>query len=195
MNFKELNDKIPYVIGKQEYVVTMRPYPGIQLAFPGRHQQDTDPKGGDFVVRVTCKEIGWSNHPFTHQDIFDDLQEKCMSNRTEADKLMTAYTKVVYGDDPNNHIFDISLWKGTLDPNMFLKATQCLAIAEHRRYHRFEKGQLGGRFLPARFASGIVEGLWTAHDASAWQRKGRPGLDMMIKMYGRPQPLRKRAEA
>lgn len=184
MDFNELHETIPYVIGKKKHVVTMRPYPDVQLAFPGKHQQDTDLKGGDFLIRVTCKEIEWNNHPFTHQDIFDDVQKKYDLNPTAADTFLTEYAKVVFGSDPTEYTAPVvKEWKGTLNPKTFLHAAQCLAVAEHRRYARFETSHVGGRYLPLRFVSGIVSGSWTAESASTVQRKGRPGLELMEKLY------------
>jgi hypothetical protein len=65
---------------------------------------------------------------------------------------------------------------------------QCLAVAEHRRYARYE-AKMGGRFLPARFAAGIVYGHWTAEDAKLVVRKGRPGVEMLERLNGAPPTL------
>lgn len=192
MDFNTLHETLPYVIGKKEYVVDHRPYSGVKLSFPGRHQLDTEPRGGDFVVIVTCKSIGWNHHSFTHQDIFNDIQAKYDIDPVEADRLVTEYAKVVHGADPDEFPKRyVDGWDKTLDQTILLRAAQCLAVAEHRRYKKFEsKG--GGRFLPVRFITGIVEGLWTAEDAKKWQRKGRPGLDALISIHGAPVPLEKR---
>ena len=189
MLFDELHHKIPHTLGEKLHVVTMKPYANVELAMPGRHQKDTPIPGGDFVVRATCSNVGWKNHPFTHVDIFDDVEAKHEANPDATKDFMFAYAQVVLGRDPNDlrgEAFLHELTTGVL-PITFLYAGQCLAVAEHRRYSRFEsKG--GGRFLPLRFAMGISEGLWTAADCKEQQRRGRPGLDHLIAQSG-PLPL------
>lgn len=161
---------------------------------PGRHAGDTDPVGGDFVVTVDDDQINWTAHQFTHDDIFYDLEMKAKYRTDAAGALMRAYAKVVVlGADPEEFLLrrrysSTDVLPG-LHPQTFLYAGQCLAIAEHRRYHKFEsKG--GGRFLPARFAIGIVEGFWTAADAKAVQRRGRPGVEELENKFGQPTRLK-----
>lgn len=191
MIFEELNTLIPHALGEKLHVLTMSPYNGITLALPGRHQKDTEVPGGDFVVMVSDSKIGWVNHQFTHDDIFNDLDTKVKQDSVDADELMNDYASVVFGSSPDDFDWDRGVWKDSLHPQIFLHAVQCLAVAEHRRYARHEK-KGGGRYLPARFASGIIEGLWTPDDAKAVQRKGRPGLDWLIKERGAPIPLKER---
>lgn len=193
---------IPYTTGDKNHVVTMQPYNGVVLAMPGRHQKDTDPVGGDFVVMVSDFNLGWVNHQFTHDDIFLDIEKKVQQSQEDAESLYLDYVKVVFGDDPAKlewHRPGIGqpsglvepdwTWHDTLHPQTFLYAVQCLAIAEHRRYHQFEtKG--GGRFLPARFAGGIVEGLWNAEDCKKVQRRGRLGVEHLESVHGKPKPLK-----
>lgn len=189
MLFDELHHLIPHTLGEKLHVVTMKPYPNITLAMPGRHQKDTPIPGGDFVVRATDPNKNWKSHPFTHVDIFDDVEEKHESAPELTKEFMHAYAQVVLGRDPDdfrNSDFNRALHDG-IYPMTFLYAGQALAVAEHRRYSRFEaKG--GGRFLPLRFALGISEGLWTAKDCKEQQRRGRPGLDHLIAQNG-PLPV------
>lgn len=194
MNFDKLHGRIPYATGKVNHVVEMTPYEGITLAMPGRHQDDTSPIGGDFVVMVDDESMGWKRHQFTHDDLFLDTELKYVEDPPMAELLMLDYAKVVFGDDPEEFDADFEEippgWKTSVCPRKFLRTVQCLAVAEHRRYHQFEKNG-GGRFLPARFASGIVEGRWTAADCKAHQRRGRQGLENLMKEKGRPTTLRK----
>lgn len=188
MKFDELNNTIPYAKGGKEKVLRMSPYPNITLAMPGRHAEDTIPKGGDFVVMVTDQIFPRDDHQFKHSDIFNDL-----ANRKNPTVLMNAYNKIINGESPES----IHVWtKGTNDAHLgvetdcmnpwtFLRAVQCLAVAEHRRYAQYEN-KFGGRFLPFRFAAGIAEGLWTVNDALAWERKGRPGVEKLEKDFGTP---------
>jgi hypothetical protein len=74
MDFLTLHEKLPYVMGKETHILTYSPYKGINLLFPGRHQKDTVPIGGDFVVEVTDKLAGWKNHQFTHDDLFEFVE-------------------------------------------------------------------------------------------------------------------------
>lgn len=180
---------IPYVVGGKQKILTMHPYNAITLAMPGRHAKDTDPIGGDFVVMVDDDNMDWTRHQFTHTDLFMDLQSKKEVIPETTSRLMEDYLCVVRdGVDPAK--FDIDGVAGKLDyPGIhlrtFLYAVQCLAVAEHRRYARYE-AQFGGRYLPFRFGAGIVEGLWTATDAAERQRRGRPGVEWLEKDYGVP---------
>lgn len=192
MKFEELNTLIPHALGEKLHVLTMSPYNGITLALPGRHQKDTPVPGGDFVVMVSDSKINWVNHQFTHDDIFADIHTKTQQDYMNAEQLMNNYASVVFGASPDDFKWHRGLWTDSLHPQIFLHAVQCLAVAEHRRYGKHE-ARGGGRYLPARFASGIVEGLWTPEDAKAVQRKGRPGLDWLISERGKPTPLKERA--
>jgi hypothetical protein len=197
MNFEELKELVPYATGPKNHVLTMSPYDGITLALPGRHQYDTTPNGGDFVVMVTDPNVDWILHQFTHEDLFVDIDLKTCEDPPYAGRLMKQYARVVYsGEDPLSFKWDgvPPGWKAmTVDPVRFLCAVQCLALAEHRRYPQFEsKG--GGRYLPARFAAGIVYKYWTWEDARNVQRKGRPGVEMLEKFNGKPPSLKELAQ-
>lgn len=204
MDFNELNESIPYAAGKKLHVMEMNPYPNIILSMPGRHQDDTDPQGGDFVVMVNDINKGWVKHQFTHGDLWDDLEKKKDADKDNAILLMKDYASVVRGADPEKTAWDFEnglisedledVWEHTMLPQTFLYAVQCLAVAEHRRYWQHESCG-GGRYLPARFSVGIIEGTWTAKDAKQYQYRGRQGLENLIKEKGRPTPLKKFAES
>lgn len=162
----------------------MTPYKGITLAMPGRHAEDTTPKGGDFVVMVTDKSVSWTKHQFKHDDIFEDVELK--QNDPNMGFFMNQYLNVIAtGDDPTKIKLGTGLTMPGLDFNIFLCAVQCLAVAEHRRYHQYED-RFGGRFLPFRFAAGIADGLWSASDAIEKQRYGRPAVERLEKKHGVP---------
>lgn len=182
MDFQTLHDRLPYVVGAKKHILEHSPYPGITLLFPGSHQGDTDPRGGDFVVAVTSKTLGWDRHKFTHNDIFADLEGKVAQHAIDATELINQYIAVVQGTDPEVLTYSWPPdWHG-VNPVTFLRAVQCLAVAEHRRYARFEpKG--GGRYLPVRFAAGIVAGKWTANDCANMQKRGRPGVEILEKAH------------
>lgn len=203
MDFATLHEMIPRATGDKLHVMEMKPYPNITLAMPGRHQNDTDPTGGDFVVMVDDVNKGWVKHQFTHGDLWDDLEEKRNRDSCASEDLMRDYAHVVRGADPESLRWDFenglipedldTVWDHTLLPQTFLYAVQCLAVAEHRRYWPHEcKG--GGRYLPARFSMGIIEGKWSAEDAKRYQYRGRQGLENLIKEKGRPTPLKKFTE-
>lgn len=194
MNFDTLNELIPHAVGKKLHVLSMSPYNAVTLSMPGRHQTDTAIPGGDFVVMVDDTNAGWVKHQFTHDDLFNDMEVKATTDycRDSAKALMADYAKVILGADPEK--IEWTLGMPGVHPKTFLYATQCLAVAEHRRYGQHEK-KGGGRFLPARFASGIVEGLWTAADCKAVQRRGRMGLDLLIATHGKPTTLKELANA
>jgi hypothetical protein len=183
---------IPYVTGGKQKVLSFSPYNAITLRMPGRHATDTDPIGGDFVVCVDEEDMGWVQHQFTHSDIFMDLENKKnalppgASFILELDGFMRLYADIVkLGNSPVQNLSRPSYMKDTLHPQTFLCAVQCLAVAEHRRYARFE-AKFGGRYLPFRFGAGIVEGLWTAAEAIEKQRRGRPGVEWLEKEKGIP---------
>ena len=134
---------------------------------------------------VTDPNIGWKKHQFTHGDIFIDLEAKRAHSDVFTDVLMEHYRRVVVeGFDPDK--IDVVDYTGPgVEPNLFLRAVQALAVAEHRRYAKFEP-KFGGRFLPYRFGAGIAEGLWTAGHAIDKQKKGRPGVEMLERLHGTP---------
>ena len=184
MDFNTLNETIPYAKGGKEKVLRYSPYPNITLAMPGRHALDTVPVGGDFVVMVTDPVFKSVDHQFTHTDLFKDV-EKRSSSEYEGDKyIMGNYLSIVQGSDPNDcHMPPCKV--GSMSQETFYYAVQCLAVAEHRRYAKYES-KFGGRFLPFRFAAGIAQGLWSAADAANLQKKGRPGVEILERQYGVP---------
>lgn len=186
MNFDELNEMIPYAKGGKEKILRMNPYPNIILALPGRHQNDTVPVGGDFVVMVTDPLFNTAEHQFTHTDIFKDVETRLWSSSSYDRDICKMYLAVIQGADPDD-IDCQEEWKlsSQINRKTFLHAVQCLAVAEHRRYAKYEK-QFGGRYLPFRFAAGINEMLWSAADAANLQKKGRPGVEMLEKQNGTP---------
>lgn len=185
MDFQTLNETIPYVYDGKKYLLEYRPYNAITLRMPGRHSTETTPIGGDFVVCVDDESLEWTQHKFTHSDIFLDLEKKAAKDNRTPD-LIIDYLAVVKGIDPDSFEWSRGAWTDSLHPETFIRAVQCLAIAEHRRYARFEN-KFGGRWLPLRFACGIVEGRWTATDATARQKMGRPGVEWLEKEHGVPQ--------
>lgn len=201
MNFEELSKLTPWVTGETKHVLSMQPYENITLKFPGRHQFDTIPHGGDFVILVTDSNTEWVEHDFTHNDLFLDIDLKAVEDPPYVKKFMSQYAKVVYGgEDPLQFVWESVPpgWSGeglgTLKPETFLCAVQCLALAEHRRYPQHEaKG--GGRFLPARFAAGIAYQLWNSDDTKAVQRRGRPGVEQLERLHGKPPTLKELSDA
>ena len=189
MKFQKLHEMIPYVTGGKQKILTMHPYNAITLAMPGRHAGDTDPIGGDFVVMVDDDRKDWTRHQFTHTDLFLDLEDKVNGGpylHHEPFRFMEQYLAVVrMGMDPEKVDGDRFDNMPGVHPQTFLYAVQCLAVAEHRRYARYEP-KFGGRYLPFRFGAGIVEGLWTAAIAAERQRRGRPGVEWLEKEFGTP---------
>ena len=153
---------------------------------PGRHAKDTVPKGGDFVVMITDPAFKLKEHQFSHDDIFKDVELRHADSNEATSGFMKNYLEIVaYEEDVENCVF----WPtpaGCIDTMTFFAAAQALAVAEHRRYARYEK-QFGGRYLPFRAAAGIAEGLWDASLASERTRKGgRPGIEWLEQEFGTP---------
>lgn len=182
VKFEELNNTIPYAMGGKAKALSMQPYPNITLLMPGRHAKQTTPKGGDFVVCVDDIIFG-TGHQFKHNDIFDDVEVRQVSSAIRLDDVMRAYLDVIAfeADIPSFGSHGVP----AMNPETFLQAVQCLAVAEHRRYAEYEK-QFGGRYLPFRFAAGIAEGLWNAEEASWLEKKGRPGVEQLERERGVP---------
>lgn len=151
---------------------------------PGRHQNDTLVPGGDGAVLISDELVEWTKHPFTHNAIFEDFQLKTEADPDLTAALMRCYFDVVVADvDPT-----YNLDRGTLPGihrQTLLYAMQVLSVIEHRRYSQHE-AKFGGRYLPLRFAAGIVEGLWTNTDCLKMQRRGRPGVEILEKVHGTP---------
>lgn len=190
MDFKTLHETIPYAKGGKEKVLRYSPYPNITLAMPGRHALATDPIGGDFVVMVNDPVWNRADHQFTHTDIFSQVEYKHRAQPNPTQFLMEEYLRVVKdGKDPVDPNVTVTLTgifrEDTMQDITFLHAVQCLAVAEHRRYAKYE-GSFGGRYLPFRFAAGIAEGLWTAADAANLQKRGRPGVEILEHAHGIP---------
>lgn len=181
MLFNKLNEMIPYVTGGKLKVLSMNPYTGIELRMPGRHGGDSN--GGDYVVLIDDDNVDYTAYAFSHIDLFKDLEGKTKEHFSKACVLLDSYRSVVLGADPNK--VEAPSFDTGINSLTFLYAVQALAVCEHRRYQRFE-AQWGGRFLPLRFAAGIVEGLWTAADAAGKQKYGRPGVQQLEREHGTP---------
>lgn len=199
MNFKELHEAIPLTRFGKLKSLEMKPYgvnSDIILAMPGRHSEDTTPKGGDYVVMVTDSKVKWKRHQFKHDDIFKDIEKKAtdvsyiqMMGKDPvailSSFMASYYAVVVTGEDPSLHVHPDYSYLPGLNPGPFMRAAQALAVAEHRRYSQHEpKG--GGRYLPLRFAHGIAEARWAAEDAIKVQRYGRPAVERLEREKGRP---------
>jgi hypothetical protein len=126
---------------------------------------------------VTDARVKWSKHQFKHDDIFNDIELKATSP-SACNIFMEQYLEIIAMDaDPTT--LKTPILNG-VKPMLLLQAIQCLAVAEHRRYHMYED-KFGGRFLPFRFAAGIAEGLWTAEEAIKVQKYGRPAVERLEK--------------
>lgn len=175
MKFDDLNEMIPYAKGGKEKILTMQPYDNITLKLPGRHQKDTVPVGGDFVVCVTDPWMHWEQHQFTHDDLFYQFEYKKHAWPDMTQNLTGLYLEVVRGENPSIMRLPGAKRDVGINYRTLLFALQCLAVAEHRRYWQHEE-TFGGRYLPYRYTTGIVEDLWTAEDAVKEARWGKPGV-------------------
>lgn len=210
MKFNELHEHLPYCIGKDFKILSHSPYAFVEVLFPGRHQKETTPKGGDFTVVIKDATVSRGGQ-FKHDDIFDDVEIKTKIDEGSTLLFMEQYMNVISstgaspldyewfsesetyfpfntgaGIEPNVIYTEIPKgWELTIYPNTLLAALQCLAVAEHRRYAKYES-KFGGRFLPFRFSAGIAERLWTAEDAKMAQKKGRPGVEFLEMKNGTP---------
>ena len=178
---QELNKAIPYVTGKVLHVGGAEVYPGVKILMPGKHQYKTEPPGGDAVVLVTDKSVGWSDRKFRHTDFFDDIEEKTMFDAIETNRLMKDYLLILQNQPYDPDYYELPGVQG----HIALAAWQVVGIMEHRRYRQYEK-QFGGMYLFPRFCWGIAEGLWNAEEASWLEKKGRPGVEQLERERGVP---------
>lgn len=181
--FTQLNKSIPFITDGKVKSVSVQPFDteDVTLLMPGRHAKESN--GGDFCVCVTDKNMGWNIHQFTHQDIFKDFENKTAENIELATDLHHVYLRIIQsnmGLPEKEMVFSTGMNTITL-----LMALVCLAVAEHRRYGQHEEN-FGGRYLPWRYTSGIVEGKWTAHDCINVQRFGRSGVQSLERKFGLP---------
>lgn len=186
--FDELNNLIPFAPKGEKHSTVTVCYPGVVVKGPGKYGPS------DFVVEVTDDAIGWKDKQFTHVDLFNDIQVK---TNTDSDFMQDKFAEQLAGTimgnyDPDsdfNPCADVTLVPHLgLRYSTLLQCSQALAVAEHRRYARYEANG-GGRFLPARFAIGIIYKYWTAEDAAAVQKSGMPGLKMLLKAKGHPPTM------
>lgn len=183
MNFLELHELVPLARYGKPKSLSMSPFKNVELLMPGRHAEDTSPKGGDFVVCLSDTNMNWRKHQFKHDDIFNDVETKALHDSLTTQRLVDDYLNII-AINSNIPIWDDEGLPG-IYAQTFLHGVLALAVAEHRRYAQHEP-KFGGRFLPFRFAAGIAEGLWTAHEAIQKQRFGRPAVERLEKSNGAP---------
>lgn len=191
MRFSEIHALVPYITEGELHSVTTELHPTVRVRQPGRHKNETSPAGGDMVVEVNCASAQWDWKQFTHGDIFKDIETKTIFDQEfMRSRGIVDLARVVKEDagirsaTPYNALLLPGLRYNTL-----LRASQALSVAEHRRYHQYESGG-GGRYLPLRFAIGIVYGYWTASDAVRVQRRGVHGLRDLTKQFGNPPTVK-----
>ncbi len=194
MDFSDLNEAIPYVIeGKLHSVRTLIAKTDdwlVQARSPGKYAEKTN--GGDYVIIVHEPKAGWKWHKFTHVDLFNDIQEKVKWNTNfMQEQFAPALANVVYGKESpraQGFFYDFRNVPG-ISVQPLLYASQALALAEHRRYAKYEAAG-GGRFLPARYALGIIFGKWSALDAANFALQGSVGIKILESKYGKPPILK-----
>ena len=179
--FDELQDEIPFVRFGGKHALSATLYPGVKILMPGKHAEETTPKGGDAVVCVSDYGLSWKEHPFTHADIFYDVESKYRASPEQTAELMRHYKGVVLGE----RLQMVDLFLPGINPNVFLSAVQVLSVIEHRRY-AIHESRFGGRFLPLRFTFGIAEGLWSAQQCARLQKYGRPAVEGLERDFGLP---------
>jgi hypothetical protein len=202
MDWNELDRTVPWIVPvpsgalhTRSLVIYEAKTSLVRVALPGRHHADTYMPGGDFVVQVdsaggtTLSGASWEGRQFSHVDLFEDFERKAEFDAAYMQsRFAPALVQVVAeGEDPVRiaQQLDNSALPG-LEVVTSLVASQCLALAEHRRYRRYEPR--GGRCLPARFALGIIFRTWRASSAAGVQRKGAQGLQRLRREAGRDEP-------
>ncbi len=191
MDWNELNRHIPWVTPEQaagQDVDTIVFDEGVRKVWvrqPGRHWEQTYKPGGDFQVRVdspraqTLAKEEWKAHGFSHSALFDDFEIKADADpQSMQTRFAPAFVEVVAeGADPEVFHDQLPDDLPGLEPLVALVSSQCLALAEHRRYRQYEPAT--GRCLPLRIGLGIIFGMWDASRASNYQRRGRGALAIL----------------
>lgn len=195
MDWNALEKAIPYVSRQSTpeapnlvTVVYDAPDGSVMARQPGLYWDLTTPRGGDFLITLTDRAASWHEKPFTHRDIFSDIQSKTLA-APEWMRLTfaRALVLVVAGEqDPDAVAPEAPPELPGASSRGLLRAAQCLALCEHRRYKQYEP--VGGRCLPMRYCLGIIHQLWTAEQAGACEKKGRTGLYELRGMAGRAEP-------
>lgn len=163
----------------------------VAVSLPGKYWDRTQPQGGDFVVQVSTQvDTPRSPRWITHADLLWDFQAKRDSDpRAAATAILPLLAAVVQeGADPEV----LASRAMHLDPPglplvISLVASQCIAMCEYRRFGSAEWAG-GGRFLPARFATGILVGRWLAEAAVDHEKAGLTGLRDLRRVSGGVEP-------
>lgn len=190
LNWSDLNLNIPFITPEEapEPVDTVVYQDGprrVLVTQPGRHWNQTYRPGGDFHVQVdsptaqTLAREAWQRHGFSHAALFDDFEIK---SDVDPEGMRTRFAPalvevIAEGVDPETFAGQLPDDLPGLEPLIGLIASQCLALAEHRRYRQYEPAT--GRCLPLRIALGIIFGCWDASRASNYQRRGRGALAIL----------------
>jgi hypothetical protein len=184
MRFDELNTHIPYIsppgkLHSFETIIASGPDWNVSVGQPGKYWDKTDIPGGDGVVMVTDSNIDWKGRKFRHDHLFDDVEVK-----TQADahymrqRFSWALAKILLDNADAETILQTVLPLPGLNMTCLLVAGQTLALMEHRRYADFEKSG-GGRYLPARFALGVIYESWSSKQAAQQMYRGSTGLKIL----------------
>lgn len=176
LRFHELNKAIPKgALGdkhEHEIVLATGDDWAVRVRFPGKYGPD------DYVVEVSDDTMGWKYKQIRHNHLFYDFEEKMNADAAwTAWVLLPRLLRIVRGEHPPaanptpDHIPGVQV-----APLEY--ATQALAVCEYRRFPQGDK-KGGGRYLPINFVMAIALGKWTAAEASAKMRFGRPPLERL----------------
>src|SRR3989304_6910716 len=162
MRWEDLDRHVPWVGGEggrplhsSATIIPRRNDWSVVVQQPGVHAADTQPQGGDFLVRVssarslTAAGVIWSSHPFSHEDLFPGAELKSLDDRRFMTHMFAPALATVIADGSDPDVAAPEPPHDTmpgLEVAAALVAAQCLALAEHRRYRRF--GPRGGRGPP-----------------------------------------------
>lgn len=176
MKFKELNKLIPKGSEgeKHEHTLNLAAAPGwgVRVRYPGKYGPN------DYVVEVTDTDKGWTNKQIRHDHLFYDFEEKLNADREwTIQTFLPDLLKIIRGEDEPGP-FPTPYGIPGIQVPAFEFATQALAVCEYRRLPSGDpKG--GGRYLPINFIVAIALGKWTAGEAAAQMRYGRPAIERL----------------
>lgn len=201
-SWTELDKLVPWLSGPDLHSVALPLYQAsdgtwaVEVRQPGKHQDETYEPGGDFVVVVFSRSAGWEKGKMVqHQQVFKDVEEKCRRDEhrdfMEARFLPVLYWAMGYGDayPPHSLKSEAPADLPGLEIDALLASSQALALAEYRRFRKYE-ARGGGRQLPARLIAGIIERRWNALECAAARGNGLRHLNLLHAERGQTRSIR-----
>jgi hypothetical protein len=177
VHFDELDRLIPKVPADKDNLHTNTMYISggfgwsVRVKWPGKHPDSE----GDFVVEVLSEGVWDDYFQFKHSDFFEDILVKAEHSPEVMERWVGHLLAVVQGKKKPARLYPLECDLPGVHLDALTNAMQVLTVCEFRR---FPQGDVrgGGRYLPVNYALAMLQGHWTAEEASSLMRKGFPAL-------------------